>query len=142
MSKFPHHAAQDRPPGEDEQTWELSRFTPMLQEVIEDLVSNTLSSDEYPHVRPPHAASNGDSPCFLEKVTAACSILPILALPFSYYLTLQRVCERSSNSGSKYCWPAKRRYTNICNLSPYPCLKKSTDQLLSSCLKKARLRIG
>ena len=50
---------QDRPPGEDEQTWELSRFTPMLQEVIEDLISGSLSSDEYPHVRPPHAASNG-----------------------------------------------------------------------------------
>ena len=52
-------ALQDRPPGEDEQTWELSRFTPMLQEVIEELVAGSLSSDEYPHVRPPHAASNG-----------------------------------------------------------------------------------
>lgn len=56
---------KDRPAGEDEQTWELSRFAPMLQEVVEDLVSGTLSSDEYPHVRPPQAASNGQTPRLL-----------------------------------------------------------------------------
>ena len=53
---------QDRPAGENEQTWELSRFNPMLQEILEDLVSNNLSSDEYPYVRPPSAGTNGIPP--------------------------------------------------------------------------------
>lgn len=51
---------QDRPPGEDERTWELSRFVPMLQEVVEDLAGGLLSQDEYPYVRPPNSASNGE----------------------------------------------------------------------------------
>ena len=50
---------QDRPPGEDEQTWELSRFIPLLQEVLEDAAAGSLSADEYPHVRPPQSAHNG-----------------------------------------------------------------------------------
>ena len=61
---------QDRPPGEDEQTWELSRFIPLLQEVLEDSAAGSLSADEYPHVRPPQSAHNGRLPCLDSSMKA------------------------------------------------------------------------
>lgn len=44
---------KDREPDESEQQYSLSRFVPLLQEVLEDAVSGKLSQDEYPYVRPP-----------------------------------------------------------------------------------------
>ncbi|KAK9819584.1 hypothetical protein WJX72_000024 [[Myrmecia] bisecta] len=46
---------KDRDADEDEAQWALSRFVPMLQEVLEDLAVSKLSNDEYPYVRPPTA---------------------------------------------------------------------------------------
>ena len=46
---------QERGAGEDEQQWALSRFTPLLQDVLEDMAANRLSTDEFPYVRPPSA---------------------------------------------------------------------------------------
>ena len=48
---------QDRDGDEDDAQFNLSRFVPMLQEVVEDLSSNRLSTDEYPYVRPPTSES-------------------------------------------------------------------------------------
>ena len=45
--------AQDRDAGEGDAQWELSRFTPLMQEVLEDLAANKLNFDEYPYVQPP-----------------------------------------------------------------------------------------
>lgn len=44
---------QDREAGEDEQQYSLTRFVPLLQEVIEDLASSSLSTDDYPYVSTP-----------------------------------------------------------------------------------------
>ncbi len=44
---------QDRDPGEDDQQYALSRFVPLLQEVLEDMAANNLSSDDYPFVSAP-----------------------------------------------------------------------------------------
>ena len=49
--------AQDRDAGEDEKQFKLSRFMPVLQEVLEDLATNSLPEHEYPYVSAP--ASNG-----------------------------------------------------------------------------------
>ena len=48
---------QDRDAGEDEKQFKLSRFMPVLQEVLEDLATNSLPEHEYPYVSAP--ASNG-----------------------------------------------------------------------------------
>eukprot|EP00891_Asterochloris_glomerata_P007891 jgi/Astpho2/7891/gw1.00118.18.1_t len=48
-------AVRKRGAGEDEQQWALSRFTPLLQDVLEDMAANRLSTDEFPYVRPPSA---------------------------------------------------------------------------------------
>ena len=44
---------QDRDPGEDDQQYALSRFVPLLQEVLEDMAANSLSADDYPFVSAP-----------------------------------------------------------------------------------------
>lgn len=50
---------------QDEEIYDLSRFCPMIQEVIEDLAKGELSKEEYPYVREPPAAvlhsMSGDS---------------------------------------------------------------------------------
>ena len=48
---------QERAAGENEQQWNLSRFVPLMQEVVEDLAAGKLSADEYPFVRPPNLAN-------------------------------------------------------------------------------------
>ena len=48
---------QDRDAGEGDAQWELSRFTPLMQEVLEDLAVNKLNFDEYPYVQPPTSDS-------------------------------------------------------------------------------------
>ena len=53
---------QDRDGDEDDAQFNLSRFMPMLQEVVEDLSSNRLSTDEYPYVRPPTSESMSEHP--------------------------------------------------------------------------------
>eukprot|EP00884_Botryococcus_braunii_P006265 jgi/Botrbrau1/1563/Bobra.0107s0050.1 len=50
---------KDREPGEGEQEYELSRFVPLLQEILEDLAENKLGTDEYPFVRPPVSPPSG-----------------------------------------------------------------------------------
>ena len=49
--------AQDRDVGEGDAQWELSRFTPLMQELLEDLAANKLNFDEYPYVQPPTSES-------------------------------------------------------------------------------------
>ena len=44
---------QDRDPGEDDQQFALSRFVPLLQEVLEDMAASNLSPDDYPFVSAP-----------------------------------------------------------------------------------------
>lgn len=44
---------KDRDMDEDEQQFALSRFVPLLTEVLEDAASGRLSQDEYPYVRAP-----------------------------------------------------------------------------------------
>ncbi|BDA46397.1 probable protein transport Sec1a [Coccomyxa sp. Obi] len=44
---------KDRDPGEDDQQYALSRFVPLLQEVLEDMAANNLSADDYPFVSAP-----------------------------------------------------------------------------------------
>ena len=46
--------------GEDDKQFKLSRFMPVLQEVLEDLATNSLPEHEYPYVSAP--ASNGGAP--------------------------------------------------------------------------------
>ncbi|CAK0753523.1 hypothetical protein CVIRNUC_002227 [Coccomyxa viridis] len=48
---------KDRDAGEDEKQFKLSRFMPVLQEVLEDLATNALPEHEYPYVSAP--TSNG-----------------------------------------------------------------------------------
>ena len=50
-------AHQDRDAEEGDEQWSLSRFAPLMQEVLEDLVSNKLNMDEYPYVQPPTSDS-------------------------------------------------------------------------------------
>ncbi|KAK9906798.1 hypothetical protein WJX75_008240 [Coccomyxa subellipsoidea] len=44
---------KDRDPGEDDQQFALSRFVPLLQEVLEDMAASNLSPDDYPFVSAP-----------------------------------------------------------------------------------------
>jgi syntaxin-binding protein 1 len=43
--------------GEDESQYSLSRFVPVLAEVLENAASGRLSQEEYPYVRPPGSPS-------------------------------------------------------------------------------------
>lgn len=51
-----HRATRKDRGGEDEQEYALSRFVPLLQEVLEDAASGQLSTDEYPWVQPPSSS--------------------------------------------------------------------------------------
>ncbi|GAB4816148.1 hypothetical protein N2152v2_003194 [Parachlorella kessleri] len=53
---------KDRDGDEDDQQFALSRFVPMLQEVLEDAAAGKLSNDEYPYVRTPSSPSGGSIP--------------------------------------------------------------------------------
>ncbi len=44
---------QEREAGEDEEQYSLSRFVPLLQEVLEDAAADKLSADDYPFVSAP-----------------------------------------------------------------------------------------
>lgn len=57
VTSLRHVWAQDRDAGEGDAQWELSRFTPLMQEVLEDLAANKLNFDEYPYVQPPTSDS-------------------------------------------------------------------------------------
>lgn len=48
---------KDREQGEDEEQFALSRFVPMMAEVLEDAAAGKLSPDEYPYVRSPSSPS-------------------------------------------------------------------------------------
>lgn len=54
---------------------------PMLQEVVEDLSSNRLSTDEYPYVRPPTSESMSEHPLrsLLPSLLAVTSFQPTAA---------------------------------------------------------------
>jgi hypothetical protein len=54
--------AQDRDAGEDEKQFKLSRFQPVLQEVLEDLATSSLPEHEYPYVSPPISNGGGFHP--------------------------------------------------------------------------------
>ncbi|KAH7352483.1 hypothetical protein KP509_19G048300 [Ceratopteris richardii] len=41
---------------QDDEVYDLSRFSPMIQEILEELASGKLSKDEYPYVKEPSAA--------------------------------------------------------------------------------------
>lgn len=59
---------QDRDVDEGDEQWSLSRFAPLMQEVLEDLAANKLNFDEYPYVQPP-SNDSGDSPMFWDGHT-------------------------------------------------------------------------
>lgn len=48
---------KDREPDENDQEFALTRFIPMLQEVVEDAAAGKLSTDEYPYVSTPASPS-------------------------------------------------------------------------------------
>jgi syntaxin-binding protein 1 len=48
---------KDREMGEDESQYSLSRFVPVLAEVLENAATGRLSQEEYPYVRPPGSPS-------------------------------------------------------------------------------------
>ena len=52
---------KDREPDEDAAQFALTRFIPLMQEVIEDAVTGRLSQDEYPYVRPPPPSPLGNA---------------------------------------------------------------------------------
>ena len=52
------HLLQDRDAEEGDEQWSLSRFAPLMQEVLEDLATNKLNFDEYPYVQPPTETGN------------------------------------------------------------------------------------
>ncbi|PSC68723.1 SM Sec1-family [Micractinium conductrix] len=52
---------KDREPDEDDSAFALTRFVPMLQEVLEDAAAGKLSTDEYPYVSTP-ASPSGSRP--------------------------------------------------------------------------------
>ena len=54
---------QEREAGEDEEQYALSRFVPLLQEVLEDHASSALSTDDYPYVSAPPLASGAPPDC-------------------------------------------------------------------------------
>ncbi|KAJ9147784.1 hypothetical protein P3X46_029905 [Hevea brasiliensis] len=47
--------------GEEETTWQLSRFYPMIEELVEKLSKGELSKDEYPCMNDPSATFHGTS---------------------------------------------------------------------------------
>lgn len=49
---------KDREPDEDDAEFALTRFVPMLQEVLEDAAAGKLSNDEYPFVSAPPSPSS------------------------------------------------------------------------------------
>ena len=60
---------------EGDEQWSLSRFAPLMQEVLEDLAANKLNFDEYPYVQPP---SNDSGDC--------CSTLMIKSLTWTSWV--------------------------------------------------------
>ncbi|KAL4443933.1 hypothetical protein ABPG75_011670 [Micractinium tetrahymenae] len=52
---------KDREPDEDDAAFALTRFVPMLQEVLEDAAAGKLSTDEYPYVATPASPSGSRS---------------------------------------------------------------------------------
>ncbi|PRW58349.1 SM Sec1-family [Chlorella sorokiniana] len=52
---------KDREPDEDDSAFALTRFVPMLQEVVEDAAAGKLSTDEYPFVATPASPSSARS---------------------------------------------------------------------------------
>lgn len=52
---------KDREADEDDQQFALSRFVPMLQELVEDVVAGKLSQDEYPYVQTPSSPGPGSA---------------------------------------------------------------------------------
>lgn len=66
-------SAQDRDAEEGDEQWSLSRFAPLMQEVLEDLASNKLNMDEYPYVQPP-TDDAGMLTCAPEALFLHCSV--------------------------------------------------------------------
>mmetsp|Transcript_17026 Transcript_17026/g.50813 ORF Transcript_17026/g.50813 Transcript_17026/m.50813 type:complete len:663 (-) Transcript_17026:822-2810(-) len=67
-------------PAEDDSLSDTSRFHPLLQDIIEDIASGRLSTDEYPYVRQPSQAVisslgvQGSSSSYTSKHTGAVSV--------------------------------------------------------------------
>jgi syntaxin-binding protein 1 len=55
---------KDREMGEDESQYSLSRFVPVLAEVLDNAASGRLSQEEYPYVRPPGSPSGASGSGF------------------------------------------------------------------------------
>uniref|UniRef100_A0A7N0ZXT0 SNARE-interacting protein KEULE n=1 Tax=Kalanchoe fedtschenkoi TaxID=63787 RepID=A0A7N0ZXT0_KALFE len=60
LHKKKHAARKDRTNGEEE-TWQLSRFYPMIEELIEQLSKGELSKSEYPCMNEPSPTYHGTS---------------------------------------------------------------------------------
>jgi hypothetical protein len=74
---------QDRGGEEGEEQWVLSRFYPLLQDVLEDVVAGRLSDEEYPYVRHPPPATTQSEP--LVKLDIAFQhFLPPICLTDNY----------------------------------------------------------
>ncbi|KAL6778992.1 SEC1 [Auxenochlorella protothecoides x Auxenochlorella symbiontica] len=57
---------KDREGSEDDQQYALSRFVPLLHELVEDAAANRLSTDEYPWVQPPSSPGSSRAPSSAE----------------------------------------------------------------------------
>ncbi|XP_071705895.1 SNARE-interacting protein KEULE-like [Rutidosis leptorrhynchoides] len=73
--KKKHGLRKDRDAGGEESTWQLSRFYPMIEELIEKLIKNDLPKNEYPCINDPsptfHGRSHSDeSPKMVESPPA------------------------------------------------------------------------
>ena len=71
---------QEQAEGEDEEVFNVSRFRPVLQNVLKDVIRNSLSEQEVPYLVAPD--SHGGVPLF--------SNLPVQLLPFHGYCGLIR----------------------------------------------------
>ena len=71
---------QDRDAEEGDEQWSLSRFAPLMQEVLEDLASNKLNMDEYPYVQPPTSDSGVPSLCPKFRPNFSCTLSDVCCL--------------------------------------------------------------
>lgn len=55
---------------QDEESWQLSRFYPLVQDIVEDMDKGVLSKEEYPYLKDPSGSSMHASSPFSRPPTA------------------------------------------------------------------------
>ena len=74
--------AQAKAVGEGEEAgWDLQRFTPLLQDLLEDVAAGSLKQDEFPYVNPPADTGSLPAGIFADQLHST-----YINLPGSHYL--------------------------------------------------------